>query len=159
MFGCGDLTHRRSIGFDFNVADDELASALVDQTLLRLTKGSSETHAGVTGFQHFFEPQCFGRCGSRAREPLSRTPCAGFVARARQVALLVDDGLHHFLPVYATRQTVPEPSSVTIKEPSLATATPAGRPHTLPSGVTKPTRKSSYSPVALPSFIGTRITL
>src|SRR5262249_51418855 len=49
----------------------------------------------------------------------------------------------HFFPVYATRQTVPEPSSVTINDPSLATATPTGRPHTLPSLVTKPTRKSS----------------
>ena len=65
----------------------------------------------------------------------------------------------HFFPVYATRQTVPEPSSVTINDPSLATATPTGRPQTLPSLVTKPTRKSSYSPVALPSFIGTRMTL
>ena len=66
---------------------------------------------------------------------------------------------YHFFPVYATRQTAPEPSSVTINDPSLATATPAGRPQTLPSLVTKPTRKSSNSPVALPSFIGTRMTL
>ena len=44
----------------------------------------------------------------------------------------------HFFPVYATRQTVPEPSSVTISDPSLATATPTGRPQTLPSLVTKP---------------------
>jgi hypothetical protein len=65
----------------------------------------------------------------------------------------------HFFPVYATRQTVPEASSVTINAPSLATATPTGRPHTLPSFVTKPTRKSSNSPVALPSLIGTRMTL
>ena len=58
-----------------------------------------------------------------------------------------------------TRQIVPEPSSVTIKAPSFAVVTPTGRPQTSPDSVTKPTRKSSYSPVALPSFIGTRMTL
>lgn len=65
----------------------------------------------------------------------------------------------HFLRRYATRHTVPDPSSVTIREPSRATATPTGRPQTFPSRVTKPTRKSSYSPVAFPSFSGMRITL
>ena len=48
--------------------------------------------------------------------------------------------------VYATRQTVPEPSSVTINDPSWATATPTGRPQTLPSLVTKPTRKCERMP-------------
>ena len=39
---------------------------------------------------------------------------------------------------------------MTNSEPSLPTATPTGRPQTLPSSVVKPVRKSSYSPVALP---------
>ena len=37
-------------------------------------------------------------------------------------------------------------------------ATATGLPHVLPSGKTKPVRKSSNSPVACPSFSGTRIT-
>ena len=40
-----------------------------------------------------------------------------------------------------------EPSSETKSAPSFATETPTGRPHTSPSGVTKPVRKSTYSPV------------
>ena len=58
------------------------------------------------------------------------------------------------------RQTVPDPSSVTNIEPSFATVTPTGRPHTCPSSVTKPVMKSSYSPFDLPlPSSGTRITL
>jgi hypothetical protein len=55
----------------------------------------------------------------------------------------------HF-PTYATRHTVPLPSSVTRRAPSCATATPTGRPQTRLSSITKPVRKSSYSPVATP---------
>jgi hypothetical protein len=63
-----------------------------------------------------------------------------------------------YLPVYVTCHTERLPSSVTNNEPSFPTATPTGLPQTCPSLVTKPVRKSSYSPVALPSFIGMRIT-
>ena len=35
---------------------------------------------------------------------------------------------------------------------ALATAMPTGRPHTLPSSLTNPVRKSSYSPEALPCW-------
>jgi hypothetical protein len=63
-----------------------------------------------------------------------------------------------YLPVYVTCHTERLPSSVTNSEPSGATATPTGLPQTCPSFVTKPVRKSSYSPVALPSFMGMRIT-
>src|SRR5689334_12432454 len=63
-----------------------------------------------------------------------------------------------YLPSYVTRQMEPDASSLTSNDPSFATATPTGRPHTLPSGVTNPVRKSSYSPVAFPSFTGTRMT-
>src|SRR5438045_4803106 len=45
---------------------------------------------------------------------------------------------------------VPLPSSLKRRLPSLATVIPTGRPQTLPSGVTKPVTKSSYSPRALP---------
>src|SRR5262249_3073011 len=95
---------------------------------------------------------------SEAPPPIIRPTIASDRNRHRRGRLILrqDAG---FLPVYATLHTVFEPSSVTINEPSLATATPTGRPQTSPSGVTKPTRKSSYSPVAFPSFIGTRITL
>ncbi len=51
-----------------------------------------------------------------------------------------------------------EPSSETKRLPSLACATPTGRPQTVPSGKTKPVRKSSYSPVAWPFFMGSRMT-
>ncbi len=44
------------------------------------------------------------------------------------------------------------------QRPSFASVTPTGRPHTSPSPVVKPVRKSSYSPVAWPSFMGRRIT-
>src|SRR5712671_135812 len=56
-----------------------------------------------------------------------------------------------FVPWYETRQIVPLPSSVTKSEPSLATATPTGRPQTSLSESTSPVMKSSYSPVALPA--------
>lgn len=59
------------------------------------------------------------------------------------------------LPTYDTRQTTLPPSSVTNSAPLRPTATPTGRPQTLPSGVTKPVMKSTYSPVARPSCIGT----
>ena len=45
--------------------------------------------------------------------------------------------------VASTRHTQPPASSLTSKAPSDATATPTGRPHTSPAGVTKPVRKSS----------------
>ena len=64
----------------------------------------------------------------------------------------------HF-PLYDTRQIEPLPSSLTSSEPSCVTATPTGRPQTLLSSPTKPTRKSSYAPVGLPSFITRRTTL
>ena len=65
---------------------------------------------------------------------------------------------NHF-PVYATRQMLFDPSSVTSSEPSGATVIPTGRPQTLPSTVTKPVTKSSYSPLAWPVWCsGTRIT-
>ena len=60
---------------------------------------------------------------------------------------------------YATRQMVPLPSSLTISEPSLATAIPTGRPQTSSSDTTKPVMKSSYSPVGLPSLNDSRTTL
>src|SRR5205823_11585766 len=63
-----------------------------------------------------------------------------------------------YLPVYVTRQMDFEPSSLTNNAPSLPTATPTGRPQTFPSLVTKPVRKSSYSPAARPFLSGTRIT-
>ena len=40
------------------------------------------------------------------------------------------------------------PSSLKSRLPSFATVIPTGRPQTLPSGVTKPVTKSSYSPSA-----------
>lgn len=64
-----------------------------------------------------------------------------------------------YSPTYSTRQIVPAASSVTTSAPVLVTATPTGRPHTLPSGVTKPVKKSSYSPVATPRSSGMRMTL
>ena len=51
--------------------------------------------------------------------------------------------LPFYLPVWLTRQTDFDPSSVTISDPSDAVATPTGRPQTLPSGRTNPVRKSS----------------
>jgi len=57
-----------------------------------------------------------------------------------------------------TRQIERDPSSETKREPSFASATPTGRPQTVPLGRTKPVRKSSYSPVAWPSFMGRRMT-
>src|SRR5215468_11112591 len=57
------------------------------------------------------------------------------------------------------RQIVPLASSDTRRAPSLATATPTGRPHTVVSLTTKPVAKSSYSPVGAPSLVITRITL
>jgi len=53
-----------------------------------------------------------------------------------------------YFPVAVTRQIDSLPSSLTSSAPSFPTATPTGRPHTSPFGVTKPVRKSSYSPVA-----------
>jgi hypothetical protein len=91
--------------------------------------------------------------------PLSKIQGNSVLGLARPARRSVAPKRPDHLPPKATRHTVPEPSSVTSSEPSLATATPTGLPQTLPSWVTNPTRKSSYSPVALPSFIGTRITL
>src|SRR5205085_8658334 len=69
-------------------------------------------------------------------------------------------GIHRcYRPPYAIRQTQFPPSSVTSIAPSAAVVTPTGRPHTVPAGVTKPVRKSWYSPVGTPRFNGTRITL
>src|SRR5262249_25688650 len=64
-----------------------------------------------------------------------------------------------YLPAYATRQIAFDPSSLPSSEPSDASVTPTGRPHTFASSTTKPVTKSSYSPVGLPSVSGTRITL
>jgi hypothetical protein len=47
-----------------------------------------------------------------------------------------------YLPVYRTCQIEFVPSSLTIRVPSGATATPTGRPQTCPSGVTNPVTKS-----------------
>src|SRR3954453_4491398 len=58
-----------------------------------------------------------------------------------------------------TRQIVPLPPPDTSSDPYFATATPTGRPHPSVSLTTNPVTKSSYSPVALPSFIRMRITL
>src|SRR5258708_3605681 len=68
---------------------------------------------------------------------------------------------HYFcaLLALAMRQIVPLASSDTRRAPSLATATPTGRPHTVESLTTNPVAKSSYSPVGTPSFMITRITL
>src|SRR5712692_3251852 len=63
------------------------------------------------------------------------------------------------LLVYVTRQILFEPSSLKTSEPSLATVTPTGRPHTLASSTTKPVTKSWYSPVAFPSGVEIRTTL
>jgi hypothetical protein len=60
------------------------------------------------------------------------------------------------LRLYDIRHKVLLASSVTINEPSCATATPTGRPQTLCSSITKPVIKSSYSPVGMPLC---RITL
>src|ERR1700733_8304079 len=59
---------------------------------------------------------------------------------------------------YVTRQIEFDPSSVTISEPSVATATPTGRPQMSPLSVTKPIRKSLYSPRACSFFVGTNTT-
>ena len=65
--------------------------------------------------------------------------------------VLLDSYLaERLLPTYVTRQTLLEASSVNTSEPSLATVTPTGRPHTLASSTTNPVTKSSYSPVAFP---------
>jgi hypothetical protein len=64
-----------------------------------------------------------------------------------------------YFSVYATRQMVFDPSSVTSSDPSGATVIPTGRPQTLPLGSTNPVTKSSYSPLAWPVWCnGTRIT-
>jgi uncharacterized protein YecE (DUF72 family) len=52
-------------------------------------------------------------------------------------------GLDAQRAVDSTRQMQPPISSLTSSAPSAATATPTGRPHTSPSVVTKPVRKSS----------------
>ena len=57
------------------------------------------------------------------------------------------------------RQIVPLASSDTRSAPSCATVTPTGLPHTSESLMTKPVRKSWYSPVGDPSFRGIRMTL
>src|SRR5688572_3384599 len=64
-----------------------------------------------------------------------------------------------YLPTKTTRQIVFDPSSLTSSEPSCATSTPTGRPHTSPAGVTNPVMKSSNSPLGTPFFCGTRMTL
>ncbi len=58
-----------------------------------------------------------------------------------------------------TRKMDPFASSLTSSAPSRVTATPAGRAQTVSLSSTKPVTKSSYSPVGLPSFMRTRITL
>jgi uncharacterized protein YecE (DUF72 family) len=78
-------------------------------------------------------------------------------ALANALALAELLGLAPRVPGWETRQMQPPSSSLTRREPSAATAIPTGRPHTSPSGVTKPVRKSSYVPRARPSSsIGTR---
>jgi hypothetical protein len=79
--------------------------------------------------------------------------------RARQRSLSRPSTRGSYRPARATRQMVPLPSSVTISDPSFASATPTGRPHTCFSETTKPVMKSSYSPVGLPFANGTRTTL
>ena len=78
------------------------------------------------------------------------------VAAARRV-----NGIYTAAVVDAdTEGPVPWLATAYISAPSLATATPTGRPQTCPSGVTNPVMKSSYSPVGAPSRrTGTRITL
>ena len=61
-------------------------------------------------------------------------------------------------PAQTTRQMEFDPSSLTISDPSGATATPTGRPHTSPLGATKPVMKFSKTPLAWPFSSGTRIT-
>jgi|HubBroStandDraft_6_1064221.scaffolds.fasta_scaffold162031_1 hypothetical protein len=56
----------------------------------------------------------------------------------------------NYFPVYAIRQMVFDPSSVTSNDPSGATVIPTGRPQTFPLGSTNPVTKSSYSPLAWP---------
>ena len=63
-----------------------------------------------------------------------------------------------YRPTYEIRQIRFAPSSVTRNAPSFATVTPTGRPHTFPSGVTKPVMKSSYKPAGVPLWMGTRIS-
>ena len=67
----------------------------------------------------------------------------------RLVAMAADRLRRSAHGVYAARQMVPFPSSVTGRDPSSATATLTGLAQTFPSPKTKPTRKSSYSPVGL----------
>jgi hypothetical protein len=54
---------------------------------------------------------------------MARVSCGAFQASAFSI-------LPSYFPTYVTCQTLRLPSSVTKSEPSLATATPTGRPHT-----------------------------
>ena len=67
--------------------------------------------------------------------------------RAAPAALRQPDPQYIHWRRYETRQIEPLPSSLTMSEPSCATATPTGRPQTSLSLITKPVKKSSYSPV------------
>ena len=64
-----------------------------------------------------------------------------------------------YLAVRLTRQRVPLPSSENRSEPSFAIAMPTGRPQAEASSTTKPTTKSSYSPVGTPSLTIARMIL
>ena len=87
------------------------------------------------------------RSGQSLEIPQNRVRAVRFLAAACRVHLRV------------TRKTVPFASSLTRSAPSRVTATPPGLPHALSLSTTKPVMKSSYSPVGLPSFMRTRITL
>ena len=80
-------------------------------------------------------------------------------AKCSTVSLLVIGPWTSFLR-YAD-DLLPKVDRITVqgRAPSLATATPTGRPHTVVSLTTKPVAKSSYSPVGTPSLVITRITL
>jgi len=67
--------------------------------------------------------------------------------RAAPAALRQPDPQYIHWRRYETRQIEPLPSSLTMSEPSCATATPTGRPQTSLSLIIKPVKKSSYSPV------------
>src|ERR1700758_3599372 len=87
------------------------------------------------------------RNARRHHSDRSGTLCGCERRSERNPAILPRNGLisaslasfagNHF-PVYAILQIEFEPSSVTSSEPSGATVIPPGRPHTLPSGRTKP---------------------
>src|ERR1051325_7721765 len=71
----------------------------------------------------------------------------------------VGERFHDGFPRYRTLHTRFPPSSVTMSEPWPSTVTPTGLPQTSPDSVTKPVRKSSYSPLARPFRTGTEMIL